>query len=127
MKLHNPAAVAAPAGPYSHGAEVPAEARWLHIAGQVGIALDGTVPDTLEGQAEQAWKNLLAVLAEAGMVVQNLVKVTAYLTRPQDVVAYGKVRAQFLGEARPASTLVVVQALARPGWLVEVEAVAAKV
>ncbi len=44
----------------------------------------------------------------------------------EDVAAYGKVRARQLGEARPASTLLVISALARPGLFVEVEAVAAK-
>ncbi len=126
MKAHNPPTVAAPVGPYSHGAEMPGNARSLYIAGQVGMARDGTVPPDLEGQAAQAWRNLVAILASAGMNVGDLVKVTAYLTREEDVAAYGKVRTQFLGEARPASTLVIVKALARPGWLVEVEAIAAK-
>jgi enamine deaminase RidA (YjgF/YER057c/UK114 family) len=126
MKRYNPAVNAPPNGPYSHGVEVPAGVRWLHTAGQVGTARDGTAPPDIEGQTEQAWRNLLAVLEEGGMGVGDIVKIHTYLTRAEDIPAYGKVRARFLGDARPASTLVVVQALARPGWLVEVEAVAAK-
>jgi 2-iminobutanoate/2-iminopropanoate deaminase len=126
MKMHNPATVAAPTGPFSHGVEVPPNARWLYISGQVGIAPDGTVPADLEGQAEQCWRNVKAILAAAGMGVEYLVKCTHFLTRADDVAAYNKVRARHLGEARPASTLLVVAALARPGLLVEVEAVAAK-
>lgn len=126
MKIHNPSTVAAPGGPYSHGIETPANARWLHLSGQIGIAPDGTVPADIEGQAEQCWRNVTAILASAGMGVENLVRVTHYLTRQEDVAAYGKVRARNLGDARPASTLVVISALARPGLLVEVEAVAAK-
>jgi 2-iminobutanoate/2-iminopropanoate deaminase len=126
MKMHNPVTVAAPSGPYSHGVEVPRDARWLYIAGQIGIAPDGKLPADLEGQAEQCWRNIKAILAAAGMSVEHLVKCTHFLTRAQDVAAYGKVRANHLGEARPASTLLIVSALARPGLLVEVEAVAAK-
>jgi 2-iminobutanoate/2-iminopropanoate deaminase len=126
MKTHNPANVAAPTGPFSHGVEVPPNARWLYISGQVGIAPDGKVPADLDGQATQCWRNIKAVLAAAGMGVENLVKCTHFLTRAEDVAAYGKIRASHLGEARPASTLLVISALARPGLLVEVEAVAAK-
>ncbi len=126
MKTYNPSTVAAPTGPFSHGVETPANARGLHISGQVGVAPDGTVPAEFEAQAEQCWRNIRAVLAAAGMGVENLVKCTHFLTRAADVAAYGKVRARELGEARPASTLLVISALARPGLLVEVEAVAAK-
>jgi len=73
------------------------------------------------------WQNILAVLAEGGMGVQDLVKVTSFLTRKEDYAKFGPVRARYLGEHRPASTLLVVSALARPEFLVEVEAVAAKV
>lgn len=126
MKIYNPAAVAKPVGPYSHGVEVPDTARWLHIAGQIGIAADGSLAPDLEGQADQCWRNIKAILAEAGMGIEHLVKVTHFLTRAENVAAYGAVRARHLGEARPASTLLVVHALARPDLLVEVEAVAAK-
>lgn len=126
MKTHNPASVAAPTGPFSHGVEVPPNARWLCVSGQIGVAPDGTTPADLDGQAEQCWRNVKAILAAAGMGVEHLVKCTHFLTHAEDVAAYGKVRARHLGDARPASTLLVVAALARPGLLVEVEAVAAK-
>ncbi len=126
MKTYNPSTVATPTGPFSHGVETPANARWLHISGQVGVTPDGKVPAEFEAQAEQCWRNVKAVLAAAGMGVENLVKCTHFLTRAEDVATYGKVRARELGAARPASTLLVISALARPGLLVEVEAVAAK-
>lgn len=126
MKTYSPASVAAPSGPYSHAVEIPANARVLHLAGQVGVAPDGKVPADFDGQATQCWKNIKAILAAAGMGVEDLVKCTHFLTRAEDVAAYGKVRARELGEARPASTLLVISALARPGLLVEVEAIAAK-
>ncbi len=126
MKLFNPPDIAPPAATYSHGVEVSAGARWLYIAGQVGARPDKTVASDIEGQAEQAWNNVVAILKHDGLDIRNLVKVTSFLTRPEDVAAYGKIRDRFLGDMRPATTLLVVQALARPNLLVEVEAIAAK-
>jgi len=126
MKTYNPATVPVPTAPYSHGAEIPAGSRLLYISGEVGVARDGSVPPDIKGQAELVWKHILAVLAEAGMGVENLVKLNHYLTKAENIPAYGEVRTRFLGAARPASTMVVVTRLVDPSWLVEVEAVAAK-
>ena len=126
MKLFNPSQIAPPAATYSHGVEVSPGARWVQVAGQVGVRPDKTVPPDIEGQAEQAWLNVLAVLKHAGLDINNLVKVTSFLTRPEDIPAYGKIRDRFLGDMRPATTMVVVQALARQNLLIEVEATAAK-
>lgn len=126
MKKHNPSTIAAPAGAYSNGVSAPGGGRWLHIAGQVAIDVDGTVPESFEAQAHVAWRNLLAVLADAGMGVADLVKVNHFLVDASDMAAYAAVRAGYLGEARPASTLLIVQALARPAWRVEMDAVAWK-
>ncbi len=60
------------------------------------------------------------------MTVRDLVKVTQYLLRAEDIAAYAAVRTRFLADARPASMLVVVPALVRPEFLLEVEIVAAK-
>jgi 2-iminobutanoate/2-iminopropanoate deaminase len=126
LKLFNPKSSAAPNGVYSHGVIVPANARWLYISGQTGTRPDRSIPASVEEQTEVVWQNLLAVLAEGGMGVGDLVKVTSFLTRAEDYAKFAPVRAKYLGEHRPASTLLVVSALARPEFRVEVEAVAAK-
>lgn len=126
MKAHNPAKSAQPMGPYSLGVEVPPDARWLAIAGQVPLAADGSVPQGIKAQSEQVWRNILNVLESAGMGVENLVKVNHYLTKPESIPGYGEVRTRMLGAARPASTMVVVASLVKAEWLVEVEAWAAK-
>jgi len=125
-KFHNPQTIADPIGTYSHGVEVPPNARWLHVAGQVGMRKDGSVPPTIEGQTEAAWENVLAILGAAGMRVTDLVKITQYLTRLDDFPAYAAARAKFLAGHRPASTGLIISSLVRPEFLVEVEAVAAK-
>jgi 2-iminobutanoate/2-iminopropanoate deaminase len=122
----NPPTVPASFSRYSQGVVAPGAARWLHVSGQVGIPVGGTLPDTFEEQARNAWRNVLGVLEGAGMTAVDLVKVTAFVTRQSDVGQYRTVRDSMLGEAKPASTLVVVAGLADPRWLVEIEAVAAR-
>jgi enamine deaminase RidA (YjgF/YER057c/UK114 family) len=96
---HTPASVAAPFGPYSHAVEVPERSRLLYISGEVGVLPDGKVPTTIEAQAEACWQNIIAILADAGMTVQALVKITTYLVRPEDVAAAGAARAKHFGDA----------------------------
>ena len=118
--------VAQKIGTYSDGVAVPADAKWVFVSGTPGMLPDGSYPDGITAQAEQAWKNLLAILAQAGMGVKDLVKVTHYLVRQEDIKDYVVVRARYLGDARPASMLLVVPGLVKPEILVEIEAYAAK-
>ena len=124
LTAHNPPSSAAPLGTYSNGISAPAGGRWLYIAGQVGVEPDGRVAEGFDAQADTAWRNLVAVLAHAGMTTGDLVKVTHYLLNRDALAAYNAVRSRYLGAARPASTLVVVASLARPEWQLEVEAIA---
>jgi enamine deaminase RidA (YjgF/YER057c/UK114 family) len=113
-------------GAYSDAIVVAPDARWLHSAGTPGMAPDGTTPEGITAQAEQAWKNVLAMLDQAGMTAHDLVKFTQTLVREADIKPYVAVRSKYLGDARPASMLVIVPALVRPEFLVEIEVVAAK-
>ena len=125
QRSHNPAGIAPPFSRYSHGIEVADAARWIHISGQVGVDPGGRLAETATGQMEQAWRNVFAVLASAEMAPENLVKITAFLTRREDLGAFREVRDRLLTTVQPASSLVFVAGLADPAWLVEIEAVAA--
>ena len=118
--------VAARIGAYSDAIEVATHARWLFTAGTPGLSPDGNLPGDIVGQAEVAWANIVGILARAGMGVHDLVKVTHYLVRSSDIPAYVKVRSRFLGDARPASMLLIVPQLVRPEFLLEIEVSAAK-
>ena len=117
----NPAAVKAPTG-YTHAIQITGDYRRLIISGQVGMALDGSVPSSGEGQIAQALANLRAVLTENGMTVQNIVKTTAFLTDRGLLDAYRQSRGAVFGDHAPASTLLFVAGLADPRWMVEIEA-----
>ncbi|MEM9523271.1 MAG: RidA family protein [Pseudomonadota bacterium] len=112
-------------GIYSHGVAVDAQARVLYVSGQIGVAPDGGLDESFRGQCAQAFQNLEAVLKSAGMDFSNLVKMTFYLTRPQDLDALVDVRRQYVEGVSPAITTIFVAGLVDPNWLVEVEAVAA--
>jgi enamine deaminase RidA (YjgF/YER057c/UK114 family) len=124
-KIHN-IGIAAQIGAYSDAVETGPNLRWLLTSGTPGLQMNGDLPGDIAGQAELAWKHILRMLARAEMTVADVVKVTQYLTRAEDIPAYSKVRTRFLGEATPASMLLVVSQLVRPEFLVEVEIIAAK-
>jgi 2-iminobutanoate/2-iminopropanoate deaminase len=125
-KASNPSTVAAPIGSYSHSVEVPPHSRTLYISGQVGIGPDGQLKEGVEAQTEQICLNILAILEANAMGVGDLVKVTSYIINPNDLGAFRAARSRVFGDAKPASTLAVIQALAGPQYLVEIEAIAAK-
>ncbi len=123
-KTLNPKSMAAPLGAYSHAVCNDGAGRLLHISGQVGIQPDGKLAEGLEGQIETVWKNIATLLHEAGMDVSDLSKITTYVTDSAALKQASEVRATYLGDHRPASTALVVQALANPEWLVEIDATA---
>jgi len=117
--------VRSPGGRYSHVGEVGPGGRLFHLAGQTGTAPDGTTPEGIEAQSRVVYQNIASVLKECGMGLENLVKLTIYHTDPDNIEAWRNVQKEALGNIAPASTLLVVSRLARPEYLIEVEAIAA--
>ncbi|HJP20386.1 MAG TPA: RidA family protein [Alphaproteobacteria bacterium] len=127
MNRHfNPETVHAPAGSYHHGCEVPAGARWLVLAGQVGVKPDGSWAQGAAAQSAQAFRNIVAILAEADMAPADIVKLVIYPVSTEHIPAFRAARDEVLGVDPPA-TLIVVAGLASPDALIEIEAFAAKV
>ena len=118
--------VASQIGMYSDAVEAAPNLRWLFTSGTPGLPKDGKLANDITVQTELAWEHILRMLAKADMSVADIVKVTQYLTRAEDVKAYAKVRTKYLGDARPASMLLVIPQLVWPEILVEVEVIAAK-
>jgi 2-iminobutanoate/2-iminopropanoate deaminase len=115
-----------PASPYSQGVLVPPNAQWLYISGQVGMTEDGKLGVTFAEQVEIAYQNLMAVLKGGGMGPEDVVKLTIFMTPNTDLAVARSIRAKYFSAPGPASTLIFVVDLV-PGYLFEVEAVAAKV
>ena len=121
-----PAAWASPQG-YANG--IAAEGRLVFISGQIGWdSAARMVGDDLVAQTEQALKNIVAVLAEAGGSPSHLARLSWYVT---DKVAYvarrkeiGEAYRRVIGRHYPAMTLLVVAGLLEEGAQVEIEATA---
>jgi 2-iminobutanoate/2-iminopropanoate deaminase len=124
MQRHDPPGVPAPIGGYTHGLELPPGKQLLFISGQVPLRLDGSVPKDFDAQCHLVWDHIFAVLAEAGLKVRDLVKVTTYLSDRAYAEANGKIRRERLGSHSPALT-VVIAGIYDPAWLLEIEAIAA--
>lgn len=123
----NPDTVHAPLGAYVHSIEVPPGARWLVISGQVGIDAKGKIGKDIAVQSERALRNVLACLRAHKMSKHDLVKTTTYLTDARYVTAFREARRKVFGDdCTPTSTLLIIDALAAPEMLVEVEAWAAR-
>ncbi|MEX2649090.1 MAG: RidA family protein [Alphaproteobacteria bacterium] len=123
----NPPTVGGPFGAYSHGCEVPQGARWLVIAGQVGAKPEGGFAEGIDAQCEWALRNVVEVLRAGNMGPPDLVKLLVCLSDQAYVPNWRAAREKVMGDVKPPATLIVVPALARPEYLVEVEGWAAKV
>lgn len=122
-QIVNPAGVRRTTG-YSHAKlriGVP-----VFLTGQVAWDLEGRVVGRgdIDAQADQAWANIHTVLAEIGATADDIVKITTYTTDARYMAAIGAAKLrQFAPDALPASTFLVVSALADPDLLLEIEAV----
>lgn len=123
----NPATIAAPFGRYAHGITIPAGWRVTMTSGQLPLARDGTVPAGARAQAALCFDNCAAILAEAGMGPDDVIRIAAYVTDRAHMPDYMAARDAWLGkrEILPASTLLIVTGFTRPEFLVEVEVTAA--
>ncbi|HKU08480.1 MAG TPA: RidA family protein [Bradyrhizobium sp.] len=128
-EIFSPATLPPPTG-YSHIAKV-SKGTLVYIAGQVSADASGKLvgEGNFEAQVEQVFNNLKLALEAAGATMADIVKMNTYLVADVSQGDLPKMRAirdrHLNKEKPPASTLVVVSRLARPGWLIEIEVVAA--
>lgn len=125
-EFNNPSTVAAPVGAYSHAGWAKAGSDVLFIAGQVGLRPDGTLPETLVEQADEAFANIARILAANGLSPANLVKLNVYLAQGLPAAPVREARRKNLGEIRPASTFIFVPQLVQAKYLIEIEGVAVR-
>jgi 2-iminobutanoate/2-iminopropanoate deaminase len=121
----NPTNIHPPFAPYSHGVEIPAGQKLVLCSGQLGIGRDEMLPPDAAGQTAICFDNIEAILAEAGMTLENVVKLNAYVTGREHLAGYMAVRNKRFSAPLPASTVMMVSGFARPEFVVEIEAIAA--
>lgn len=125
-RQHNPGKLFAPYRSYSHAIEIQTNARLLVISGLNGFHADGvTMPESFEDQGDLIWTHLGEILHSAAMDYGNLVSLRTYLASPEYDAPNVRLRAKYLGDHRPAGTVICCQLL-DPRWKLEIEAMAAK-
>src|SRR6476469_80827 len=127
LRFLNPKTMAPPPG-YTYVVEATGPNRVIFIAGQLGLDLDNKLvggAGDFRAQCAKAFENLGFALAAVGATFNDVVKINNYLTDMSHIGIFREVRDAFLHtKAPPASTTVAISALARPGALFEIEAVA---
>lgn len=119
----NPPHVFPPASQYAHAVlHKIGGARRLVISGQVGLRLDGTVPQDFVSQMDLAWDNLLEIVEAADMTIDNILKVSLFAVPPNSITMVRAMRDKKLKGHVCASTFLQVSGLASPQFLFEVEA-----
>jgi enamine deaminase RidA (YjgF/YER057c/UK114 family) len=121
----NAPGVAKPFGIFSTAAW-QGDGEVLHIAGTVSQDADGksVAAGDIAGQTRQTLKNIRTILDSVGGRMEDIVSVIVYVTDMAGLKDIHEVRAEFFKPPYPASTLVQVQALVKPEYLIEISAVA---
>jgi reactive intermediate/imine deaminase len=121
----NPEGLAPPLGPYVHAVKVTA-GEMVFVSGCIATDERGALvgPGDIVSQTRQTMENLKSCLAAAGASMSDVVKITNYVIDARDYPKIAPVRAEYLSEPFPASTMVEVKGLIFPGLLIETEAIA---
>lgn len=113
-----------PSGAYAQAMEVSGAVRTLYVSGQIPVAVDDSVPVAFEDQARLVWRNVIAQLRAANMTLDNLVKVTIFLSDRKYIDDYRRVRQEVL-EGRVIGLTTIITGIFDEEWLLEIEAIAA--
>ena len=119
------ATTAAPAaiGPYSQAIEL---GNMVFISGQIPVnPANGEIPEGIKAQTAQSISNIKAILAEAGLSIDNVVKTTVFLANMADFTAMNEVYAEAVTAPFPARSAVAVRELPKQ-VLVEIETIAVR-
>lgn len=117
----NPPTIRKPFAAYSHGLLVPNARDILVTSGQLGARPDDTIPDDVETQCVICFDNLKAILADAGMGFEHVVRFSAFVTDRSYFPIYGAVRSRYVTRDAFTSTLLIVSGFTNPAFKVEVE------
>lgn len=126
LKHRTPDTIRRPFANYSHGVEVPANARLLFCSGQLAVSPEDEIPEGTLEQAHLCFDNIGAVLRSAGMDFGDVVRINAFVTGREHMAPYMAARDARFDAPPPASTLMIVMGFTREEFTVEIEAIAAK-
>jgi enamine deaminase RidA (YjgF/YER057c/UK114 family) len=113
-----------PVGGYSQAVELTDAKRIVFVSGQIPVGADGKLPKDFEAQARLAWANLIAQLRAADMTLDNLIKVTFFLSDRKYIPEYRRVRQEVLA-GRAIGLTTIITGIFDEKWLLEIEGIAA--
>ncbi len=127
----NPERSPQPVGPLSWGIDLQTPRSLVFVSGQVGLDADGHLGHGFIEQCRITWRNIGNVLSDASLSPADIVRTGIYIPRQVTLAdelkaEFMAVRIAFLGDNRPASTMIYVHALMEPDWLIEIDAIAAR-
>ena len=111
-------------GGYCHGLEISKFQRLLFTSGTMGLNADWEPLCSVEEQLKRAWQNLVTILGSANMSVDNVIRLTSYLTDREFSAPNAAARMAALNGREVPTTVVIVETL-NPKWLIELEIIAA--
>lgn len=114
-----------PTWSYSEATKITDYSELLFISGQIPVTNNGNVPNNIKDQCEVAWSNIEAQLKKGNMTLDNLVKVTFFVSDRKYLKEVGKLRKKKLLNIKPALTIIIT-GIYNENWLLEIEAIAAK-
>lgn len=109
---------------YSQAFAIDGAKKLVFVSGQIPVTPDAHVPDAFADQARQTWANVVAQLRAADMTLDNLVKVTIFLSSRNHSAESTAIRKEVLGNREPALTVIICD-IFDEDWLLEIEAIAA--
>ena len=122
IRFLQPPELPPPMGPFSAGVRV---GELIFTAGQLPLDGDGSIVEGgIHSQTRQCFTNVRTVLAEGGLDLGNVVKLTVWLRNMNDLQAVAEVRREFWSDPHPVSTTIEISTLPHPDALIEVDAVA---
>ena len=123
-EIYQPKSVHSTAGVgYSHAARF---GDMIYLAGQVALNREGRLVGVgdIEAQTMQVYSNMEAILGELGGLFENILKMTTYLVRREDLEGFRSARTRMFSDPFPPNTLLFVSGLAHPDFLIEIECIA---
>ena len=123
----SPTNIFAPFGNYSHGV-LNRKTGLLVTSGQLGIDINGNIPNSFIEQTKICFANVIAIIKEADFDLGDIIRVNAFLTKREYFKEYMKIRDEVFEnvEVKPASTLLVVSGFTKPEFHIEIEVTAQK-
>ena len=112
-------------GIYAHSTKLYQPGQLLFFSGQIGMGMDGAVARSFSEQCHQAMDHVEALLKAHDLELSNILKVTYFLTRANDITELTRIRqSRWHASNPPAVTTLLVAGLVSPDWLIEIDVIA---